>query len=306
MMGKTDINVNCNNVYPSEQGVSFNIYQPCNGVKRVYFEEFSCPVGEYQIQIESYTSPPCVMFVIVEFKNGKVIERPINQTSGSFTLVAKEVKKVSIKCEGNYSGFCYGSGSVVKLFHFKCDDKPCDKHKHHDDCDWKHHDKHKHHDDCDWKHHDKHKHHDDCDWKHHDKHKHHDDCDWKHDDKHKHHDDCDWKHHDDCDKDKKSDKDFKRKLLLNLLTNLDINVDVDVFNKGKKDKKDRNDHKRHDDCNWKYHDDCDWKHHDDCDKDKKSDKDFKRKLLLNLLTNLDINVDVDVFNKGKKDKKDRK
>ncbi|WP_252187978.1 hypothetical protein [Bacillus subtilis] len=249
-MGKTDINVNCNNVYPSEQGVSFNIYQPCNGVKRVYFEEFSCPVGEYQIQIESYTSPPCVMFVIVEFKNGKVIERPINQTSGSFTLVAKEVKKVSIKCEGNYSGFCYGSGSVVKLFHFKCDDKPCDKHKHHDD--------------------------------------------------------CDWKHHDDCDKDKKSDKDFKRKLLLNLLTNLDINVDVDVFNKGKKDKKDRNDHKRHDDCDWKHHDDCDWKHHDDCDKDKKSDKDFKRKLLLNLLTNLDINVDVDVFNKGKKDKKDRK
>ncbi|MED4937658.1 hypothetical protein P9710_06490, partial [Bacillus subtilis] len=132
MMGKTDINVNCNNVYPSEQGVSFNIYQPCNGVKRVYFEEFSCPVGEYQIQIESYTSPPCVMFVIVEFKNGKVIERPVNQTSGSFTLVAKEVKKVSIKGEGNYSGFCYGSGSVVKLFHFKCDDKPCDKHKHHD------------------------------------------------------------------------------------------------------------------------------------------------------------------------------
>jgi len=135
-MEKTNINLNCNsdntpNCDFQNRGGGFNINQPCDGTARVYFENFSCLQGETSIQIFSNTTPPCIMTAIIEFQNGETIERTIpggtpNFSQGSFTLLSSNaVRRLSIRCSGNPTGFCTGFGNVNTLVCLCCPNDNC-------------------------------------------------------------------------------------------------------------------------------------------------------------------------------------
>jgi len=126
-MEKTNINLNCSsNNTPDctvqSRGISFNINQPCNGTTRVYFENLSCIPGEFTVQIFSNNNPPCTMTAIIEFQNGEAIERIISPGSSITFFTSNIIKRISIRCDGNPTGFCNGSGFVDRLFCLCCSD----------------------------------------------------------------------------------------------------------------------------------------------------------------------------------------
>ncbi|WP_139378281.1 hypothetical protein [Mesobacillus jeotgali] len=133
---KGTFNVNCTD--PQSRSVGISIFQPCNGTTQTYFDDLTSTSGIFQVNINSYTPAPCSMTAIIQFRNGSTIERVI-PPGGSTGVIAEDVQRVSIRCQGNPEGNCTGYINVNKLFRFCCDtdqtdDDQCDHHDH-DDCD---------------------------------------------------------------------------------------------------------------------------------------------------------------------------
>ncbi|OQV47751.1 hypothetical protein [Bacillus velezensis] len=115
-MSLKDIKVNCDNtLVPYTRDFYEYINQPCNGTESIYFEDLTRKEAEYSVQISSFSYPPCVMTAIIEFHDGKVVERVI-PGSTTFSFFSEDLKRISIRCDGSYTGTCYGLLILKEIF----------------------------------------------------------------------------------------------------------------------------------------------------------------------------------------------
>lgn len=98
-----------------------NIDQLCNGALRTYFEDLSDNTVDLLVKVRN-GSTACLMTLVIEFKNGKVIERavptpPCEGPIGFYAMALDNVKKASIRCSGCTSGeLCEGEIQFARTF----------------------------------------------------------------------------------------------------------------------------------------------------------------------------------------------
>ncbi|HWL25486.1 MAG TPA: hypothetical protein VNR38_17355 [Ureibacillus sp.] len=106
--------------------------QVCNGIASTFFEDLSKNSVDILIGITNFTPLPCVMTIIIELKNGEILERVVpaavaipNQGTfeNAISFEFKNVKRIQIRCEGNPQGNCSGLITIQKFFCVCCSDK---------------------------------------------------------------------------------------------------------------------------------------------------------------------------------------
>lgn len=98
-----------------------NIDQPCDGALRTYFEDLSDNTVDLLVKVRN-GSTACLMTLVIESKNGRVIERPVptppfEGPTGFYSMALDNVKKVSIRCSGCAScELCEGEIQFIRTF----------------------------------------------------------------------------------------------------------------------------------------------------------------------------------------------
>lgn len=115
-------NYNCNCNDPVTRSVGISINQPCDGTTRMLFEDITDTEGFYQVEVYNYSSTPstCTMTVTLELANGTTVERTVTR---QVELFVDNLRRASIRCQGNPTGTCSGSLYVYKTFRFCCTDE---------------------------------------------------------------------------------------------------------------------------------------------------------------------------------------
>jgi hypothetical protein len=102
--------------------------QPCNGSSIVAFEDLTNNHNKTLIQATSFSPPPCTAILIIETRDGgSPIERilPFSENPPTqFTIEVENVKRISVRCQGNPTGFCQVLIGIQKTFCICCPKDP--------------------------------------------------------------------------------------------------------------------------------------------------------------------------------------
>ncbi|PUB18246.1 hypothetical protein C8K15_101451 [Paenisporosarcina sp. OV554] len=95
------------------------ISQPCNGSTKVIFEDLTNNHNKTMIQALSIEAP-CIPILIIETKDGRPpIERTLEFLLG-INIEVENVKRVSVRCQGNPTGTCSVIFFIQKTFCICC------------------------------------------------------------------------------------------------------------------------------------------------------------------------------------------
>ncbi|WP_341357517.1 hypothetical protein [Rossellomorea sp. y25] len=95
--------------------------QPCDGELRTILDNLSDRNSTTRVTIQNF-SPECKMTAIIEANDGAKIERTVIFTL-SFNLSVEDIRKVSIRCEGEPNGVCEGTVTSEKRSCLCCNER---------------------------------------------------------------------------------------------------------------------------------------------------------------------------------------
>ncbi|WP_299742265.1 hypothetical protein [uncultured Rossellomorea sp.] len=95
--------------------------QPCDGELRTILDNLSDRNSMTRVTIQNLT-PECEMTAIIEANDGTQIERSVIFTL-SFNLSVEDIRKVSIRCEGEPNGVCEGTVTSEKRSCLCCNER---------------------------------------------------------------------------------------------------------------------------------------------------------------------------------------
>lgn len=105
--------------------------QPCDGTSQVVFEDFTNNHNKIQIFAQNNTASPCTTILIIETRHNPPMERILpNVVQGvapTLVIEVEDVRRVSVRCQGNPGGFCNYFLDFQKAFCICC---PGDLNKH--------------------------------------------------------------------------------------------------------------------------------------------------------------------------------
>ncbi|PUB18247.1 hypothetical protein C8K15_101452 [Paenisporosarcina sp. OV554] len=96
------------------------VTQPCNGSTTVVFEDLTNNHNITRIEASTFTTPPCTAILIIETRDGcPPIERVLS-TGENLSIEVEDLRRVSVRCEGNPTGFCNVTVTGSKTFCICC------------------------------------------------------------------------------------------------------------------------------------------------------------------------------------------
>ncbi|WP_113928039.1 hypothetical protein [Bacillus sp. P14.5] len=104
-------NVTCSD--PFTRSTAPNINQPCDGISRIYYEDFSEP-GFYSVLVTN-GNIACPLIVTIETANGTTIERTV---PFRWAFYIDDLEKISVRCAENPESTCTGILNINKTFRF--------------------------------------------------------------------------------------------------------------------------------------------------------------------------------------------
>jgi hypothetical protein len=88
---------------------SIVVQQPCNGNTTVVFEDLTDNHNKFLVQINNNTPAPCLATLIIETDDRTItreLPNQVGQTNATFGIEVADVRRVSIRCQGNPAGAC--------------------------------------------------------------------------------------------------------------------------------------------------------------------------------------------------------
>ncbi|MBU8907651.1 hypothetical protein [Desertibacillus haloalkaliphilus] len=117
-MGKKNCSIASHNAIPT-------VEQPCDGTERTYFEDFTENHNKVSLHVVSSTPPPCTMFLFIETDEDPtpepipvLVHEPIG--FGEISIVAENVRRIAVRCEGDETALCTGFIFFEKTFCICC------------------------------------------------------------------------------------------------------------------------------------------------------------------------------------------
>jgi hypothetical protein len=102
----------------------FNV-QPCNGSSQVVFEEFTDNHNKTGISVTNSTSPPCTTILIIETRDDsppieRILPGVVQGQANTANFQVENLKRLSVRCQGNPVGFCSYTMTIRKTFCICC------------------------------------------------------------------------------------------------------------------------------------------------------------------------------------------